>query len=604
MSSLSVLLSTAKSFLKSSHSNRKENMLKHIKYILFLAVTISVSKSYAQDERQQTNDTIDTQVVNVVKPYTPTISDAFKVKETPTIDDETTATKKEVKYNIFSIPVASTFTPAKGKAATVNKEKPVKLYDNYASVGFGSYTTLLGEVYLNHDLSNTESVGGYLSHHSSQGGIEGLLLDDDFSQTHLKVNYAQKRRDFSWKVDGGFALQTYNWYGLPQPLFDETLARTLDVSHSFYTAEFGGKLDFEDAIINNLNMRFRRFGDNQGSGENRFVANTVFDIPVQDQTINTEVTLDYIGGAFDRSYYNETEFKYGNINVGIAPSYQLTQDDLTVNLGVDLVYLNDTEVGKSKFFIYPNITASYRVVNEILIAYAGIEGGLIQNSYYDFANENPFVSPTLFVTPTDQQYNASIGIKGKLSNSMSYNVSGHYLADRSKALFKANSVLGGATQDYQYGNSFGVVYDDVNTFSVAGELNVDVNRNFKLGLKAEYFSYSTDLESEAWNLPDIKGSLFLDYQIDQHWFAGASLFYVGERKDQFYEEGTLILTFPITKTLDSYFDANAHVGYKVSDRLSVFAKANNIANQNYQRWLNYPVQGIQFLAGATYQFDF
>ena len=37
---------------------------------------------------------------------------------------------------------------------------------------------------------------------------------------------------------------------------------------------------------------------------------------------------------------------------------------------------------------------------------------------------------TLFIVPTDQQYNASLGLKGKLSNSMSYNVSGHYIADR------------------------------------------------------------------------------------------------------------------------------------------------------------------------------
>jgi hypothetical protein len=580
-------------------------MTKQIKYILLIAITISVSQSYAQEERKQTNDTIDTQVVNIVKPYTPTISDAFKVKEVPTLDDETTGTKKDVKYNIFSIPVASTFTPAKGKAATVNKEKPVKLYDNYASLGFGTYTSVLGEVYLNHALSKTETVGGYLSHHSSQGGIEGLLLDDDFSKTNLKINYAQKSRDFSWKVDGGFGFQTYNWYGLPQSRFDETTANTLDVGHSFYNAEFGGELDFEDAIINDLSLRFRRFGDNQGSGENRFIAKTEFEVPVQGESINAELTLDYIGGSFDRHYDREDEIKYGNISVGLAPSYQLKQDDLTVNLGVDLVYLNDTEAGKSKFFIYPNITASYRVVDEILIAYAGIDGGLIQNSYYDFANENPFVSPTLFIVPTDQQYNASIGLKGKLSNSMSYNMSGHYFADRTKALFKANSILGDPTEDYQYGNSYGIVYDNVNTFSVAGELNVDVNRNFKLGLKAEYFNYSTDIESEAWNLPDIKGSLFLDYQIDDHWFAGAGLFYVGERKDQVSLEGSLIPEPLITTvTLDSYFDANAHVGYKISDRLSVYAKANNIANQDYQRWLNYPVQSIQFLAGATYQFDF
>ena len=178
------------------------------------------------------------------------------------------------------------------------------------------------------------------------------------------------------------------------------------------------------------------------------------------------------------------------------------------------------------------------------------------------------------------------------------------MADRNKALYRANSILGGATEDYQYGNSYRIVYDDVSTFSLAGELNVDVNRNFKLGMKAEYFAYSTDAEAEPWNLPDIKASLFMDYQINEHWFAGAGLFYVGERKDLFYEEATFFPTTPMTITLDSYFDANAHLGYKVNSQLSVYAKANNIANQDYQRWLNYPVQGIQFLAGATYQFDF
>ncbi len=576
-------------------------MQNQIKYIITLAFLVVASNGFSQERE---TDTIATDVVNVVKPYTPTISDAFKIKETPTLNDSTTAQKKDVKYNIFSIPVASTFTPAKGKAATVDKAKPIKLYDNYASLGFGTYTTILGEVYLNHALNRTERVGGYLSHHSSQGGIDGLLLDDNFSNTNLNANFSKQLRDMSWTVDAGFGLQTYNWYGLPQPLFDETTADMINEGHSFYNVHFGGKLNFEDAIIDNLKVRFRRFGDDQDSGENRFVASSEFTVPIRGEEIKTEVTIDYIGGEFDRNFYTEDAIKYGNINFGIAPSYQLKQDDLTVNLGVNLVYLNDTEFSDNKFYIYPNITASYRLVDEILIAYGGIEGGLIQNSYYDFANENPFVSPTLFIAPTDQQYNASVGLKGKLSNSMSYNISGRYFADRNKAMFMSNSVLGGATEDYQYGNSYGMVYDDVNTLSVAGELNVDINRNFNLGIKAEYFNYSTDTQSEAWNLPDIKGSLFLDYQIDDNWFAGAGLFFVGERKDLFYEEGTLVPSSPVTVTLDSYFDANAHVGERVTDRLSVFVKANNIANNDYQRWMNFPVQGIQVLGGATYQFDF
>lgn len=573
-----------------------------IKFLIFIVI-ISNSLSFINAQERK-NDTIDDQVVNVVKPYTPTISDAFKIKDTPKLQDSNVVKKKEVKYNIFSIPVASTFTPAKGKAANVDKAKPIKLYDNYASLGLGTYTTILGEVYLNHELSNTENVGGYFSHHSSQGGIDGLLLDDDFSKTNLNAHYSQKLRDFSWKVDGGLELMTYNWYGLPQNFFGQAEADMIDPSHTFNSFYIGGKLKFDDAIIKDGSVRFRRFGDNQDSGENRFVAKTNFNIPVQGEDINTELYIDYIGGSFDMDYDNTGEINYGNVTFGLSPSYQMTQDDLTVNLGVRFVYLNDTEFSDNKFFIYPNFEASYRLVDEILIAYGGIKGELQQNSYYDFANENPFVSPTLYIVPTDQRYNGFVGLKGKLSNNVSYNVKGSYYAEKNKALFKANDAQTFATEDYQYGNSFGVVYDDVTTLSVAGELNIDVNRNFTLGLKGEYFNYSTDTQAEAWNLPDVTGSIFMDLQITEQWFAGASAFYVGERKDQQLLVGTLVTPDPTPITLESYFDANAHLGYKINEQLSVFAKVNNILNQDYERYLNFPVQGFQALAGATYQFDF
>ena len=129
-------------------------------------------------------------------------------------------------------------------------------------------------------------------------------------------------------------------------------------------------------------------------------------------------------------------------------------------------------------------------------------------------------------------------------------------------------------------------------------------RSSILGIKAEYFTYSTEDEAEAWNLPDFNASLFMDFQIDEHWFAGANLYYVGERMDAFHVVDPLVPTSPLTVVLESYFDANAHLGYRVNDRWSVYAKANNIANQDYSRWLNFPVQGLQFLAGTTYKFDF
>ncbi|PWI31354.1 TonB-dependent receptor [Flavobacteriaceae bacterium LYZ1037] len=577
-------------------------MRKHIHKISILLITLSVSISWSQE---RDNDTIKTDVINVVKPYTPTISDAFKVKESPTIDDDETTTKKEVEYNIFSFPVASTFTPAKGKAAVVDKEKPMELFDNYASLGFGSYTTVLGDVYLNHSLSKTDNIGGSVRHHSSQGGIDDVLLDDYFYDTKLNVNFSRKERDLSWNVEGGFKHQIFNWYGLPQPYYDVTSPETqLGVSHTFYGGNLGGDIAFQDTYIKSASVMFRHFGDDQGSGENRFSADVAADIPIADIEISIKVMFDYLGGSFDRYYNVDAENKYGNFNIGLAPTYRLVQDDLTLDLGVSLFYLNDTEASESKFYIYPNIAASYRVVDEVLIAYGGIKGGLIQNTYENFAEENKFVSPTLLVAPTDQQYHAYVGLKGKVSNNVSYNIKGAYFAESDKALFRHNEIqFISPDENYQFGNSFSVVYDDVSTFNVGGEISVDISRNFKLGLNADFFAYSTDNESEAWNLPSITGSLFMDYQIDSHWYAGASLFYVGERKDRVYETTFPVVSFGAT-TLDSYFDANTHVGYHINDRFSVFVKANNIANQNYQRWLNYPVQSIQILAGATYKFDF
>ena len=188
--------------------------------------------------------------------------------------------------------------------------------------------------------------------------------------------------------------------------------------------------------------------------------------------------------------------------------------------------------------------------------------------------------------PTSQIYNGFGGLKGKLSNSVGYNLRASYGREESKALFKNNPDFGNGTADlegYEYGNSFGVVYDNINTLGIFGELNVAVSETFSLGVNAEFFSYDTEKEAQPWNLPDLKATLFSNFSITEKIYGSASLFY--------------------EVTLDAYLDANVHLGYRVNDRLSIFAKGSNLLSDTYEKWLNYPVQGIQGLLGATYKFD-
>src|SRR5690606_14138091 len=155
--------------------------------------------------------------------------------------------------------------------------------------------------------------------------------------------------------------------GLSQPIFNETHAQGLNVAHTFYGVHVGGDLTFQDAYIDSGSVLFRRFGDDQGSGENHFNAKVSADIANSDLAIATKLTIDYLGGSFDRNYTTTDQLNYGNFNIGLAPTYRLIKDDLTLDLGVSLFYLNDTEYGDNKFYIYPNVSASYRVVDEVLI---------------------------------------------------------------------------------------------------------------------------------------------------------------------------------------------------------------------------------------------
>lgn len=583
--------------------------------VVFFAFAKAV---HAQDDP---DSTIGTEVVNVVKPYTPTISDAFKVKATPKLNDEATTAKKKVTYSIFSVPVASTFTPAKGKAANVKKAPKVKLYDNYATLGFGSFTSILAEFYSNFQISRTEDFGVFLKHNSSQGGIDDVLVDDFFYDTRLNLNYGARERDMNWRTDLDLQHQVFNWYGIDPSIIDlqntidpPFITEDTDVAHTYFAAGLNGSIQFNDAMFKEGRATLRYFGDSENSAEIRAIAKPTLEFPIAGENITTGITVDYVGGSFENDIADViTTSDYSIINAGINPSLVILRDDLTVNLGLSAYVSNvsqgsnDTTVSDTDVFVYPNVSASYRVVGDYFIAYAGVEGDLKQNSYYDFAQENPFIAPSQTISPTDQQYDGYLGMKGKLSNHVSYNLRANYMSESGKALFINNnsSFATASSAAWLNGNSFSVIYDDVETLGVFGELNFDVNNNFKMKVNGQFNSYTTTSQEEAWNLPTLTASVFGDYQITEQWFAGVNLFFVGERFDQaFASDPTDILSTPQSITLDSYFDANAHVGYRVNDRLSAFGRVNNILNSNYQKWQNYPVQGLQGMLGATYKFDF
>ncbi|WP_342773979.1 TonB-dependent receptor domain-containing protein [Muriicola soli] len=555
-----------------------------------------------------------TETVTVVKPYSPTVSDAFKIKSVPLLNDSVIQSKKEIKYSIFSVPVASTFTPAKGKAATVQKAAPEKLFNSSVSMGLGNFNNALLDVYTSRDIDRgNQRIDVGINHFSSRGDLDFTPLDTDFYNTDIDAAYSNRSRDGDWGISLGAQHQLYNWYGLPEGVFDEAVIAGIDEQQQYFSAELGAQFQQENAVFSQGGISFKRFWDSVESGENRAILTTLLDFPLSQESFALGLKADYVSGEFSNADVNNTAntqgISYSQFQVGLSPSILIEKDELSISLGANLVYGMDMENSEGNFYIYPQVTASYKLLDEIVIVYGGVSGQLYQNSYADFVGENPFVSPTLSIQPTDQQYNAELGFKGQLFPNLSYNVRGSYKAENRKPLFKLNpqNDFRDDEKGYTYGNSFELFYDDVRTLGIFGELNLDVNRNFSLGVNASVSEFDTETDNPAWNLPNLKGSLFMDYQIDEHWFMGANLFYVGEREDlsSVVIPNAQPADYPASVlTLDAYFDANAHLGYRLSNQLSIFAKASNLANNDYQRWANFRVQSFQILAGVTYKFDF
>lgn len=574
-------------------------MNKNIILIIFL---FSSGIIFSQKKKKEK---LETEEITVVKAYTPTVSDAYKINIGPEIDSVELA-KKKLDYTINSVPVASTFIPAKGKAKTLKREPKEHIYNNYVLAGYGNYNTPIVEAFISTSSSNYNEFGGFINYHSSGGGIEGVQLDDNFMDFDVDLFYKQSERDFKWQANGGFNYLSTNWYGLPEEIdFTKNVINSIKEKQTYTNLYLGGNIEIFDSLFYGAKANFSSLFDNDKSRETRGAVSGMFDFPVGREVIFTEISFDFLGGIFDQNYMQTSDISYTFFNIGLSPNFEILRENLTVNAGVRLYYsITNAQDEKSKFYAYPNITASFKIRNDNLVAYAGIIGDLEQNSYKSFAEENPFVSPTLNIKRTSEQYNGYIGIKGFVTSKLRFNAKVAYGNEEDKALYKLNPSKTDGTnvvlEGYEAGNSFQVIYDDVSTIHASAELIVDLTKNFKFGGNIEFNSYSLTLEDEAWNLPLIKSTLIARYSRTK-WNAGANFFFVSDRKDEL----TILpldTTDPITNS--AYFDINLDALYNINDKVSVFLNLNNLLNTNYQQYTNFKVQGFQVIGGLKYKFNF
>lgn len=578
------------------------------KLILIFSILFVTSNLFAQVTKPK--DTLKTETINVTKSFKPTVSDAFKLNENPSLQEDPTLVKEKIQYEIQSVPVASTFTPAKGKAQVLDKPKKEVIYDSFLSVGYGNFSSPLFESFLKFKAERDDYFSIYGFYNSSKNGISNSLIDDEFSKTNFQAAYHHLDRYYDWQAKATFENKKIIWYGLPELLtYSPIFLENLNPEQKYQSFGLDGKIDFKEFFLDEVKTGISYFKDDFSSSEFQLFASTEFSFPISTEKIHVEADVDLLKGKFDKEYFSATDLEYSFLKFGLKPSFEVLRENFQLNLGVNLTYSFDLEHRESKLYSYPNVYTSLKLMDDLLITFAGVTGELRTNTYKNIVAKNPFVSPNLIIEETNQTYNAVFGFKGVLSDNLNYLIKTSYGKEKDKPMFLLNpSKTDGIIPvnfSYEAGNSFGLTYDDVTTFEVEAELNINLTDEFSLNGNVVFSNFENENLFEVYNLPKFKTTLKADYQTNK-WFANTSIYFVGETKDMGIPYGMLITnyvpSFYITKN-KAYVDVDFNVGYHFSNRLTAFAKVNNLLNGDHQPFVHYKVQGLQAIAGITYKFD-
>ncbi|MFH2142576.1 MAG: TonB-dependent receptor [Bacteroidota bacterium] len=527
-------------------------------------------------------------VIDQYKAYTPSISDANKIKFFPEIIDSTVI-EKEINYSIFTKPlfVNCRFDPI--TPARIEGEPLTKLYRSYIKLGFGNYITPLAEIYYNSIRSKDFSYGLYYNHLSSLGNLK---IRDSKIYSGYNDNYAgiygkkflQNKKTIGGSIDAG--RNSYYYYGytpLSSTLTDmnkEDLDKqnVISLKSSIYL-----KNNYSDSLHTNFETNF-----------NYNFLQDYYKLNEQEFQLVNQISKFYgdelFGLTGDIAVYN-TNLLSDTITNGIIqikPWASIVGDEWRIEAGLN--FTADAYSDSISYHIYPKVQLQYNVVDNFLIPYVGYSGFLQNNNYRFLLTENPYISQGTNISKTNHLIVLYGGLKGNFSKSTSYNFKASYSVIENM-LFFVND-----TGHIQTLNRFSTIFDDVELTELHGEVVYKKSDEWNFIMKGNYFLYTLKTELRAWNKPDYDLSLTAKYNLKDKILISAEIFGAGTRYTKVYMNNSEFTEF----ALNSYIDANINIEYRYSKILSAFVYVNNITSSNYRLWYGYPVQGINFIFGLTY----
>ncbi len=538
--------------------------------------------------------------------YNPTLADVKKIDLQPEAYDSIIPAKP-IDYALLTVTGQVPVHVDSIEAAKLNIQlAQEKLYKGFVKAGFGLYTTPLVEAYYDQTRSRDNGYGLHYKHMSSNGGV-GDRGPSDYSANHIDASYPAYMRKHAVEGRGIYDRRRVSYYGYPSTDSLENLILVSPKAPDDALKQIYNDIGFavrvkslykdSTKLAHNAGLEVHNFTNLTGSRELNVKLDADLAMEQGTETYGGQVLIDnnaYRGERGD----SLAELRQNGTMVGLSPFVSTTNGKYLVKVGAGIFI---DALGKTTFHFYPQAHLQYRLFDDILVPYIGVDGKRIRNSFRSLANDNPFINGAPLLANSSLMYDVYGGLRGSLGHDIGFDVR------ISKSQMKDRPLYIG--QEYQFdsvrhGDQFITVYDRVDQLDIGGELRYSHDEHIDIHGGLHLFSYETDLQAEAWNLPTYTINLGGTYDFQDKLLLKIEARFVGMRKATLpVSQGWNDLSaVPTAVDAKGYVDLYLGLEYRYTKRFSVFLDASNLSASKYERWYNYSAQRALVLGGATYAF--
>lgn len=540
--------------------------------------------------------------------FNPVIADVRKLDLRPEAID-TVLPVTPMQYNMLPVKAEVPARVDSIEAAKLNIQlTQQRLYKGFVKAGFGLYTTPLFEVYYDQTRSRKNGYGIHYKHMSSNGGLDDVGPSDySFNNVDAFYNSYLKHHEVGGRLI--YDRRRINYYGyasndsIEDVLENKTLAEDA-IKQVYNDIGFAARLRslYKDStkLAHNVGLEVHNYKNLTGSTETNLTLDAAVGMEMGTETYGGRLLID--NNAYRAVLGNGLEDqRTSGVLIGAEPFVSTAGDKYTVKVGAGLFL--DSQ-GKTTFHFFPQAYLDYSLFDDILKPYAGVDGRRIRNSFRSLTRENPWLSGAPVLANSSLMYDIYGGLRGSFSSDIGFDVRVSGSRMKNRPLYVNTPA---AVDSTALGDRFGIAYDEVGQLDISAELVYSHSEQVDVTGRIDIFTYNTDTQNEAWNLPSYKLSLGARYDFRDKLLVKIEAQFLGARKagyilspgtPTFAEYTGEVQTQQLDGFLDLYFGAE----YRYTKRLSLFFDVSNLSASKYERWYQYPVQRTLIMGGATYAF--